>query len=177
MLTLTGCANTHNPLDDYEQVEPAAILDVPSANASVYPVEQVERGRYLVALLSCGSCHTDGVLQIDLLEIAEGARQAVCIRLRRTGIVEKRKLPRQVHSYKLDFFNFKFLTYMAGGAEDEATIHHLFGNTFLPLISGWVLQRSFETASAKQKFPRHCPQRNLVFTQQRTIADFGNRAD
>jgi formate-dependent nitrite reductase cytochrome c552 subunit len=85
MLTLTGCANTHNPLDDYEQVEPAAILDVPSANASVYPVEQVERGRYLVALLSCGSCHTDGVLQIDLLEIAEGARQAVCIRLRGTG--------------------------------------------------------------------------------------------
>jgi hypothetical protein len=33
MLTLTGCANTHNPLDDYEQVEPAAILDVGARQA------------------------------------------------------------------------------------------------------------------------------------------------
>jgi hypothetical protein len=42
----------------------------------------------------------------------------------------------QAHSSKPEFSNFKFLTYMAGGAEDEATINHLFGNTFLPLISG-----------------------------------------
>jgi len=62
MLTLTGCANTYNPLDDYEQVEPSAAMDAPSAAASVYPVEQVERGSYLAGLLGCGSCHTDGAL-------------------------------------------------------------------------------------------------------------------
>jgi hypothetical protein len=46
-LTLTGCANTYNPLEDYERVEPAAVLDAPSATASTYPAGQVERGRYL----------------------------------------------------------------------------------------------------------------------------------
>jgi hypothetical protein len=61
-LTLTGCANTYNPLEDFEQVEPSAVLDSPSATASAYPAEQVERGRYLADLLGCGSCHTDGVL-------------------------------------------------------------------------------------------------------------------
>ena len=61
-LILTGCANTYNPLEDFEQVEPAAVLDSPSATASAYPAEQVERGRYLADLLGCGSCHTDGVL-------------------------------------------------------------------------------------------------------------------
>ncbi len=30
-LILTGCANTYNPLEDFEQVEPAAALDSPSA--------------------------------------------------------------------------------------------------------------------------------------------------
>ncbi len=61
MLTLSGCANAFNPLEGYEQVEPAA-PDSPSATASVYPAEQVERGRYLADLLGCGSCHTDGAL-------------------------------------------------------------------------------------------------------------------
>jgi uncharacterized lipoprotein YajG len=33
-LILTGCANTYNPLEDFEQVEPAAVLDSPSATTS-----------------------------------------------------------------------------------------------------------------------------------------------
>jgi hypothetical protein len=62
MLILAACANTNSPLDDYEQVQPAAILDPPEPLASGHPAGQVERGRYLVALLGCGSCHTDGAL-------------------------------------------------------------------------------------------------------------------
>ena len=61
-LTLACCANTYNPLEGYEQVQPAAGLDSPSATVSTYPAEQVERGRYLTDLLGCGSCHTDGAL-------------------------------------------------------------------------------------------------------------------
>jgi hypothetical protein len=61
-LALTGCASTYSPLEGYEQVEPSAVPDSPQAVASAYPAEQVERGRYLVGLLGCGSCHTDGAL-------------------------------------------------------------------------------------------------------------------
>jgi hypothetical protein len=61
-LTLACCANTYNPLEAYEQVQPAAGLDSPSVTVSTYPAEQVERGLYLTDLLGCGSCHTDGAL-------------------------------------------------------------------------------------------------------------------
>jgi mono/diheme cytochrome c family protein len=61
-LALTGCASTYSPLEGYEQVEPSAVPDSPQAVASAYPAKQVERGRYLVGLLGCGSCHTDGAL-------------------------------------------------------------------------------------------------------------------
>ena len=60
--TLTVCADTHEPLDGYEQVEPAAVLELPAAGASAYPAEKVQRGRYMTELLSCASCHTDGAL-------------------------------------------------------------------------------------------------------------------
>ena len=59
---LAACAAGYNPLDDYEQLEPATILEAPDATAGSYPAEAVDRGRYLVALLGCGSCHTDGAL-------------------------------------------------------------------------------------------------------------------
>jgi hypothetical protein len=61
-LALTGCANTYKPLEGYEQVEPAAVLDAPIAVVSAYPAGQVEQGRYLTVLLGCGNCHTDGAL-------------------------------------------------------------------------------------------------------------------
>jgi len=61
-LTLACCANTYNSLEGYEQVQPVAGPDSPSATASAYPAVQVERGRYLTDLLGCGSCHTDGAL-------------------------------------------------------------------------------------------------------------------
>ncbi|MCP5348222.1 MAG: cytochrome C [Pseudomonadales bacterium] len=61
-LLLAGCTSYYNPLDDYEQLEPATILAAPDAAPGSYPAESVARGRYLVSLLGCGSCHTDGAL-------------------------------------------------------------------------------------------------------------------
>lgn len=59
---LQACATGYDPLEDFEELDPATILEAPEAAASAYPREQVERGQYLVSLLGCGSCHTDGAL-------------------------------------------------------------------------------------------------------------------
>lgn len=59
---LSACATETNPLADYEQLEPTTILDVPAGGVGNYDPAQVEHGRYLVSLLGCGSCHTDGAL-------------------------------------------------------------------------------------------------------------------
>ena len=52
-----------DPLDDYEEVEGTMILDAPTP-VEVAPEnrETVTRGEYLVELLGCGACHTDGAL-------------------------------------------------------------------------------------------------------------------
>lgn len=55
----------YDPLVDYEELEPATILDAPDALPGKYaPADRdaVERGEYLVELLGCGACHTDGAL-------------------------------------------------------------------------------------------------------------------
>ncbi len=59
---LSSCSNYYNPLDDYQQLDPATILATPEAGAGSYSPEMVDRGRYMVGLLGCGSCHTDGAL-------------------------------------------------------------------------------------------------------------------
>ncbi|MDT8429112.1 MAG: c-type cytochrome [Pseudomonadales bacterium] len=61
-LALLACAAEYNPLDDYEQLTPVTLLEAPPATANNHPPEAVARGQYLVALLGCGSCHTDGAL-------------------------------------------------------------------------------------------------------------------
>ena len=62
---VTSCAtdDSYNPLDDYEAVEATTILDAPTVR-SVDPANQaaVNRGEYLVELLGCGACHTQGAL-------------------------------------------------------------------------------------------------------------------
>lgn len=63
LLFLTACSSAYNPLDDYEQLQPATILDVPEpAEEIAFDEDIVERGRYLTRLLGCGSCHTNGAL-------------------------------------------------------------------------------------------------------------------
>jgi len=63
-----ACTTPYDPLQDFESVSPATELKVPQASASgaaAYPGEQVARGKYLVKLLGCGICHTDGALVGD----------------------------------------------------------------------------------------------------------------
>jgi hypothetical protein len=61
-LALGSCANAWDPQEGLVQVQPDAGPGAPEAIASAYPTDQVERGRYLVDLLGCGGCHTDGAL-------------------------------------------------------------------------------------------------------------------
>jgi len=61
----TGCSTPYDPLQDFEPVAPATQLEPPQLSASrdtAYPLETVQRGKYLVKLLGCGLCHTDGAL-------------------------------------------------------------------------------------------------------------------
>jgi len=67
--TLVACAGRESannsvpesPLDEYEEVTPVTLFDA-EILATQYPVEQVQRGKYLAELLACGTCHTDGAL-------------------------------------------------------------------------------------------------------------------
>lgn len=66
LIVSAGCAENrvgYNPLEDFEQLDPATIFAMPDAQPSPnYSTEQLQRGRYMVGLLGCGSCHTDGAL-------------------------------------------------------------------------------------------------------------------
>lgn len=62
MIAMAASAATSGPLEGYEPVEPSTGRLPPEAVASVYPQERVDQGRYLVGLLGCGNCHTDGAL-------------------------------------------------------------------------------------------------------------------
>jgi mono/diheme cytochrome c family protein len=62
---LIACANTdyYNPLEDYQEVNAATNLDMPTPSVvTAEDKELVAHGEYLVELLGCGSCHTDGAL-------------------------------------------------------------------------------------------------------------------
>jgi len=62
-LVLAACETAYNPLEDYEQLNPATDMPVPTpVDNPNFTAEQVARGQYLVALLGCGSCHTNGAL-------------------------------------------------------------------------------------------------------------------
>jgi hypothetical protein len=62
---LTACTTTTNPLQEYDALIPSTVLEAPVAGIAAsnnYEPERVEHGKYLVELLGCGSCHTDGAL-------------------------------------------------------------------------------------------------------------------
>ncbi|MGI9205360.1 MAG: hypothetical protein ACR2Q3_15195, partial [Woeseiaceae bacterium] len=64
-VVLLACATEapFDPLIDYEEVDAATIIDAPTpANILPENAELVARGEYLVELLGCGACHTDGAL-------------------------------------------------------------------------------------------------------------------
>ncbi len=69
-ILLVACATEsepqYNPMQDYEQLDVTTVLDAPSPNPGNFAPEhqyQVARGKYLVELLGCGACHTDGALE------------------------------------------------------------------------------------------------------------------
>lgn len=69
---LAGCAaettteTADDPMQDYEEVAATKILAAPDPVPGRFAPDkllQVQRGEYLVELLGCGSCHTDGALE------------------------------------------------------------------------------------------------------------------
>lgn len=63
LLSTTAAVAQTDPLEGYEVVTPASDLDHPAALPSeTYDVDTIARGKYLVELLRCGACHTDGAL-------------------------------------------------------------------------------------------------------------------
>lgn len=63
VLALCACETAYNPLEDYKQLNPSTDMPVPTPVVNEnFSAEQVARGQYLVALLGCGSCHTNGAL-------------------------------------------------------------------------------------------------------------------
>ena len=63
LISMSACETRYNPLDEYEQLNPATIFATPEPLPSQdYSTEQLSRGKYMVGLLGCGSCHTDGAL-------------------------------------------------------------------------------------------------------------------
>lgn len=60
---IVSCTGSYDPLKDYEQLEPAKVLETPQPTKDArFDPEETARGQYLVSLLGCGSCHTDGAL-------------------------------------------------------------------------------------------------------------------
>jgi mono/diheme cytochrome c family protein len=65
LLGAGACTSAHNHIDDFEALEPAVVMEAPlpdERRSGSYDVQQVRHGKYLVELLTCGSCHTDGAL-------------------------------------------------------------------------------------------------------------------
>jgi len=64
MVSLSACTTAFNPARDLEEMKPVTIMEAPSPEVRQgrYDPEQVNHGKYLVELLGCGSCHTDGAL-------------------------------------------------------------------------------------------------------------------
>ena len=65
LVQLTACTTSYNPLDDYEELRPTTMVAAPDARtgeSGLASAEQVERGKYLVELMGCGTCHTHGAL-------------------------------------------------------------------------------------------------------------------
>ena len=64
--TETATQPPRDSMQNYEEVAATAVLDAPEpvpGNFAPENLYQVERGEYLVELLGCGSCHTDGALE------------------------------------------------------------------------------------------------------------------
>lgn len=65
VVVLAGCASSQYPLDEYEEVQSATVLEAPAPDPAAlrrFDAAQVSRGKYLVEMIGCGACHTDGAI-------------------------------------------------------------------------------------------------------------------
>lgn len=61
----TACTTPYDPLDDYEELTPTRMMAAPAVQpgqATAQDPGLLEHGRYLVELIGCPVCHTDGAL-------------------------------------------------------------------------------------------------------------------
>ncbi len=85
MALVAACAaqrETYDPLQDYEELHNTGIVPSPGPEGGRYaPADRdlVERGRYLVELLGCGACHTDGAFAgaPDMEKLLAGSRTGI----------------------------------------------------------------------------------------------------
>jgi mono/diheme cytochrome c family protein len=68
LLMFSGCATEAPPavIDDCEELDCTTIMDAPAPVAGSYlpgDKEKVARGAYLIELLGCGACHTNGAFE------------------------------------------------------------------------------------------------------------------
>jgi len=65
LLGAGGCTTTPNPADKFETFEPTTVMDAPLPDNTLsgsWEPGQVTHGKYLVELLTCGTCHSEGAL-------------------------------------------------------------------------------------------------------------------
>jgi mono/diheme cytochrome c family protein len=63
VVAMCACASGDRPLDQFEPIESTTVLAAPApANTTGDTIDVVAQGKYLVELLGCGACHTDGAL-------------------------------------------------------------------------------------------------------------------
>lgn len=63
LLVAGACADSANPLEDYDELNATTVFEAPPpTGVTTANREAVARGKYLVELLGCGACHTEGAL-------------------------------------------------------------------------------------------------------------------
>jgi len=74
-IATAGYVGAADLMDQFVQVQPSALPMIPDAVESEYPAGRVEQGHYLVGLLGCGSCHSDGALigQLNAARLLAGS--------------------------------------------------------------------------------------------------------
>jgi len=70
LTALSGCATdaATEQHPQYDELDPATVIDSPdSVLGSYYPADKdkIDRGAYMIELLGCGSCHTNGAFDGD----------------------------------------------------------------------------------------------------------------
>ncbi|WDE02944.1 cytochrome C [Thalassomonas viridans] len=79
---VVSCTSTGTDKPDYELLEPTTMLSAPEPvvlTERYYSKEQVKHGKYMVELLGCSTCHTDGALvgTPNLRRLLAGSRTGI----------------------------------------------------------------------------------------------------